>query len=92
MKNTQTVTDIEIEVLDNRILVSECDLEGNIIYANQAFCEISGYSLEQLIGVKHNIVRHPDMPAQIYDDLWQSLKDANSTLKCNSSIHAACRL
>ncbi len=75
MKNTQPVTDIEIEVLDNRILVSECDLEGNIIYANQAFCEISGYSLEQLIGVKHNIVRHPDMPAQIYDDLWQSLKD-----------------
>jgi len=45
MKNTQPITDIEIEVLDNRILVSECDLEGNIIYANQAFCEISGYSV-----------------------------------------------
>ncbi|MEI6147365.1 MAG: PAS domain-containing protein, partial [Methylococcales bacterium] len=78
MKNNQPVTDIEIEVLENKILVSECDLDGNIIYANQAFCEVSGYSLEQLMGAKHNIVRHPDMPSQIYDDLWKTLKENNT--------------
>ena len=66
---------IETEVPDNEVIISRTDLKGNITFANELFCEISGYSLDELIGKPHNIVRHPDMPKSIYDDLWKSIKD-----------------
>jgi len=51
-------------------LVSKTDLAGNITFANQAFVDISGFSKQELIGSSHNIVRHPDMPAGAFADLW----------------------
>lgn len=56
-------------------LISTTDLRGNIIYANQAFCEVAGYSAEELIGQPHNMVRHPDMPPAAFSDLWSHLKN-----------------
>lgn len=55
-------------------LVSTTDLTGVIQYANQHFCDIAGYSLEELVGQNHNIVRHPDMPKAAFADLWNKLK------------------
>lgn len=55
-------------------LISTTDLSGRITYANQAFVDVSGYSLEELVGQHHNLVRHPDMPAEAFADLWQHLK------------------
>ena len=50
-------------VLDkNAFLVSETDAKGIIKFANEDFCKIAGYSLEELVGKPHNVVRHPDMP------------------------------
>ncbi|GEK45915.1 methyl-accepting chemotaxis protein [Bisbaumannia pacifica] len=45
-----------------------------ISYANPAFVEISGFSREELIGSPHNIVRHPDMPPEVFADMWATLK------------------
>ena len=59
--------------LDDAAIVSEVDLQGHITYANQKFCELSGYTEEELIGKKQSIVRHPDMPAEIFDDLWATI-------------------
>lgn len=59
-------------------LVSITDLEGRITYANEEFCEIAGYSLEELVGQHHNIVRHPNMPKAAFEDLWGKLKQGNS--------------
>jgi aerotaxis receptor len=56
-------------------LISTTDLRGNIIYANPEFCEVSGYSSEELIGQPHSMVRHPDMPPAAFADLWAHLKD-----------------
>lgn len=54
-------------------IVSETDEAGVITYANRQFCAISGYSLNELIGKPHNIVRHPDMPKSVFAQMWSDL-------------------
>jgi len=66
---------IETVVPEHELIISRTDLMGNITYANDTFCEISGYTEEELLGKPHNIVRHPDMPSSIFTDLWQTLKE-----------------
>ncbi|MCX7663131.1 MAG: methyl-accepting chemotaxis protein, partial [Tepidimonas fonticaldi] len=55
-------------------LVSTTDLESRITYCNPMFVEVSGFSREELLGQPHNIVRHPDMPAEAFRDMWDTLK------------------
>ncbi len=69
---------IETIVPHNELIISRTDLRGIITYVNETFAEISGYRPEELIGQPHNIVRHPDMPASVYADLWKSLKEKES--------------
>ena len=66
---------VETNVPEDELIISRTDLDGNITYANETFCEISGYSLEELLGKKHNIVRHPDMPKSVFKDLWKIIKE-----------------
>ena len=65
-------------VSDKYIISSMTDLKGRIIDVSQAFCEISGYEKEELIGKQHNIVRHPDMPKEIFRELWKKLSSGRS--------------
>lgn len=58
-------------------LVSQTDAKGIIRFANDDFCEIAGYTVEELIGKPHNIVRHPDMPKAAFKDLWETAKKGN---------------
>lgn len=62
-----------IHLIDENVITSSTDLEGNIISASQAFCHISGYSKEELIGQNHRIVRHDDMSEETYKQMWQKL-------------------
>jgi len=66
---------IETEVPQEELIISRTDLNGLITYANETFCEISGYEEEELIGKSHNIVRHPDMPSVVFADLWKTLQE-----------------
>ncbi len=59
-------------------LVSITDTSSIITYVNDAFCEISGYSREELIGKPHNMVRHPDMPKAAFHDLWTKLQNGDA--------------
>jgi aerotaxis receptor len=65
----------ETEVPQDELIISRTDLNGLITYANETFCEISGYELNELIGKAHNVVRHPDMPSAAFKDLWQTLQE-----------------
>ena len=62
------------DITDKYIISSVTDLKGNITKVSDAFCEISQYSREELIGKQHNIVRHPDMPKSTFKALWRDLK------------------
>ena len=55
-------------------LVSETDEKGIIKFANNDFCKIAEYSLDELMGKPHNMVRHKDMPKIAFKDLWETVK------------------
>ena len=74
MRDNQPVTQREYELTDNITLMSTTDPQGRVTYANAAFVDASGFSHEELQGAPHNIVRHPDMPAQAFADMWATLK------------------
>jgi len=74
MKNNMPVTNVEREFRDGETIVSKTDLKGVITYVNPYFCEMSGYSEQESIGQPHNYIRHPDMPAEAFADLWAALK------------------
>ena len=74
MKMNKQVTNIEHALTDQDTIMSNTNLKGMITHVNDAFVRISGYSREELIGVSHNIVRHPDMPPEAFADLWRSIK------------------
>lgn len=63
------------DLISQHIIYSQTDLAGNITYASRAFCEISGYSKEELIGKSHNIIRHPDMPKNAFKEMWDTIKN-----------------
>ena len=64
---------IETQVPEGELIITRTDLDGNITHANHVFCEISGYSMDEIIGKAHNIVRHPDMPTSVFKNLWDTI-------------------
>lgn len=62
------------DAIDGAFIVSKADTSGKITYVNKLFCETSGYTLEELIGKPHNIVRHPEQDAEAFRDLWDTIK------------------
>ena len=65
----------EKKLTTKSFLVSETDSKGIITFANDDFCEYAGYSLEELIGKPHSIVRHLDMPKAAFADLWKTVNN-----------------
>ncbi|WP_312568002.1 methyl-accepting chemotaxis protein [Comamonas sp.] len=74
MRNNQPVSNHEYVMDDNATLMSTTDPNSYISYANAAFVEASGYTIEELRHEPHNIVRHPDMPPEAFADMWATLK------------------
>lgn len=73
-RRNQSILDEEVIVNQEDELVSTTDLRGVITYANDTFCQIAGYELDELVGKNHNLVRHPDMPKAAFKDLWDNVK------------------
>ena len=59
--------------LDQHAIVSMTDLQGNITYANERFCDISGYSRAELLGTNHRIVHSGTHPPEVFAELWESI-------------------
>jgi len=67
----------EILLDEKSMLVSETDSKGIIVYADDAFVKYSEYSLDELIGKNHNLIRHADMPKAAFKELWNTVKSGN---------------
>ncbi len=65
----------EITLDKDTMIVSETDEKGIIIYANEDFCKIAGYTKDELIGQPHNYVRHNDMPKAAFEDMWKTIQN-----------------
>lgn len=74
MKINHPITQKERKFDADLRLVSTTDLKGMITYANPDFCQVSGFSLEELVGKSHNTVRHPDMPSLAFEEMWRAIK------------------
>lgn len=75
MKKNLPITGKEIKLGENNTIISTTDLKGQITYVNKDFKDISGFSEDELIGQSHNIIRHPDMPPEAFQNLWDTLKE-----------------
>ena len=73
MEYNQSEFLIETEVPVGELIISRTDTEGVITYANETFVDISGYTLGELVGNQHSMVRHPDMPKRIFKELWAEI-------------------
>ena len=65
-------------IFDENVISSTADTKGIITNVSQAFCNIAGYSKEELIGQPHNIVRHPDMPKSIFKEIWSTIQSGKT--------------
>lgn len=74
MKPNITPTQHERRLGEDDFIVSKTDTSGRITYINRIFMDISGYPESELLGVQHNIIRHPDMPRGVFRFLWDTLK------------------
>ncbi|MEN8303600.1 MAG: HD domain-containing phosphohydrolase [Campylobacterota bacterium] len=67
-----------LKTFEKDVIFSATDLNGKIVYVSEAFCKISKYSKDELLGKDHNIVRHEDMSDKLFKELWESVKSGNS--------------
>ena len=73
MQMNLPVTQQEYDWSADRMIVSATDTKGYITHCNDTFVEVSGYRFEELMGANHNILRHPDVPALAFKDLWRTI-------------------
>src|SRR5512139_2825627 len=74
MRSNLPVTNVEYVLKNGEAPTSKTDVHGNITYVNRDFVNVSGFSESELVGAPQNIVRHPDMPAEAFADLWDTIK------------------
>ncbi len=68
----------EEHIFEGRAIISQTDTKGVITFANRKFCEISGYTADELKGQPHNIIRHPDMPKAAFAQMWETIQGGQS--------------
>ncbi|MFV7790380.1 ATP-binding protein [Aliarcobacter lanthieri] len=61
------------KAIENSNIVSKTDINGVITFVNDEFCNLFGFTKDELIGKNHNIVRHPDTPKEKFEALWSSI-------------------
>lgn len=64
---------VRVDIMNMTSIVSEANLRGDIIACNDKYCEVSQYSREEAIGQPHNLTRHPDMPKEVFKEMWATI-------------------
>jgi aerotaxis receptor len=74
MRKNLPVTNVEYPVTDETLIVSQTDTKGKLTFFNDDFIAAAGFTADELMGQPHNIIRHPDMPPEAFENLWDTLK------------------
>lgn len=80
------VKSIEKPYPHGKLIVSRTDTAGIITQCNQSFVDMSGYAREELIGQPHSLLRHPEMPAAAFHDLWNTVKAGHQWHGCVKNL------
>lgn len=78
MRENLPVFDQEFDYPADELLMSTTDSRGHITHCNAAFERVSGYTMQELMGQPHNMVRHPDMPSEAFRDMWATIGHGRS--------------
>lgn len=70
----------EVFFLDHEFIVSRTDIRGKIVYANDTFLQVAGYTEDELLGRPHSIIRHADMPRCVFKLLWDTIQQGKEIL------------
>jgi aerotaxis receptor len=92
MKINLPVTQKEISLGDDCIILSTTNEKGQITYVNEDFIRYSGFLEEELLGKSHNVVRHPDMPPEAFENLWSTITSSKPWMgliknRCKNGDH-----
>jgi aerotaxis receptor len=74
MRTNLPVTTLEYPITDATLIVSRTDAKGRLTYFNDEFVDAAGFTEAELMGQPHNIIRHPDMPSEAFENLWATLQ------------------
>src|SRR3954470_3997156 len=74
MRTNLPVTHTEYPITDSTLIVSKTDTKGRLTFFNDQFVDAAGFTEAELMGQPHNIIRHPDMPPEAFENLWDTLK------------------
>lgn len=73
ISHVKTELKVRSEIMNLTSIVSEADLKGDILSINDKFVEVSKYTREELLGKPHNTTRHPDMPKEVFKEMWSTI-------------------
>jgi aerotaxis receptor len=63
----------EIDIDDDAVLISKTDIKGNILYISPDFLNLTGYTEKEIFQQNHNFIKHPDMPAEVFKEMWSTI-------------------
>ena len=78
MRVNLPVSHNEYDFPGTELLLSTTDKQGHMTHCNAAFARVSGYTMDELMGQPHNMIRHPDMPPEAFKDMWATIGNGRS--------------
>ena len=65
-------------IIEEHVVLTITDPKGKIIYVTDAFCKLTGYSKEELLGYDHSIIRHPEMRDNLFKGMWKCIREGRT--------------
>lgn len=65
--------DALLQIIAMTSIVSTANKRGEVLTVNDKLCDVSQYTREECVGKPHNMFRHPDMPKEVFKEMWATI-------------------